>query len=483
VLSDRPGGAVKGELPVYSVWVPNRKVFDSPNRNSPGSAVIAEAVEAALILERQDRIGEALEVLEATLQLEPESAAVAKQCARLSLKINEIRAFINWCHEALRIDESDPEPHEMMGALLESKGRHAEAQEEFRMAAAVREKLARMSQHHPKLRWGVLSVSKFAMTKLLPATMKSSANEITAVASRDLGRATEAAAQLGAGKAYGSYEELLADPDIDVIYNPLPNHLHVPWAIKAAEAGKHVLCEKPLGLNAAQVRELIAARDRTGKVVMEAFMVRTHPQWLRVREIIRSGEIGDVRAFVAAFSYTNVDPNNVRNKADIGGGALYDIGCYCITTARWAFEREPQRVACTIERDPAFGTDRLSSALLDFAPGQATFTVSTQINPFQRTQIIGTKGRIEVEIPVNSLTDRPMRLHIDVGGALDRSGIRTEEIPACDQYTIQADELARAIRGERDAAVPLEDSLANVQVIDAAFSAAESGRWEVPGTF
>ncbi len=446
-------------------------------------AAIARAVETALELESQNRIGEALDVLESTLQLEPESAEVAKQCARLSLKINEIRAFINWCHEALRIDENDPEPHEMMGALLASKGRQAEADEEIRLAAVVREKLARMSKLHDRLRWGVLSVSKFAMTKLLPSAAKSSANQITAIASRDLARAQEAAAQLGAPKAYGSYEELLADPDIDVIYNPLPNHLHVPWAIKAAEAGKHVLCEKPLGMRASEVRDLMAARDRTGKMIMEAFMVRTHPQWLRVREIIRSGEIGDVRAFVGAFSYTNVDPNNVRNKADIGGGAMYDIGCYCITTARWAFEREPQRVACVMERDPAFGTDRLSSAMLDFGPGQAIFTISTQINPFQRTQIIGTKGRIEVEIPVNSLPDRPMRLHIDLGGALDRSGIRTEEIPACDQYTIQADELARAIRGEREVAVPLEDSLANMQVIDAAFAAAESGRWEEPSRF
>ncbi len=253
-----------------------------------------------------------------------------------------------------------------------------------------------------KIRWGVLGAAKIARTKVIPAMQRAQEGEVTALASRSLETARSAAAALGIAKAYGSYEELLADPDIDAVYIPLPNHLHVPWSIKAAEAGKHVLCEKPIALSADEARTLVAARDRTGVLIQEAFMVRTHPQWLAVRDEVRGGRLGELRAIQMAFSYFNRDPKNVRNQADIGGGALMDIGCYPIVLSRFLFEAEPVRVIASIDRDPEFGTDRLTSALLEFERGQSAFTCSTQLVPYQRTQVLGTRGRIEVEIPTST---------------------------------------------------------------------------------
>src|SRR4051812_47163368 len=223
--------------------------------------------------------------------------------------------------------------------------------------------------------------------------------KIVAIGSRDEAAARRTADKLGIPKAYGSYEALLADPEVDAVYIPLPNHLHVPWSIKAAEAGKHVLCEKPIALDAAEARRLLAARDRTGVLIEEAFMVRTHPQWLAVREAVRGGRLGELRAIQGMFSYFNRDPGNVRNMAGIGGGALLDIGCYPVTVSRFLFEAEPRRVVAAIELDPDFGTDRLTSGLLEFERGQSAFTCSTQLVPAQWMQILGTRGRIQVEIP------------------------------------------------------------------------------------
>jgi len=329
-----------------------------------------------------------------------------------------------------------------------------------------------------KIRWGVLGVAAIAVKKVIPAMQRGQRTEIAAIASRELKRAEEAAAQLKIPKAYGSYEELLADPAVDAIYNPLPNDLHVPWSIKAAEAAKHVLCEKPLALSVAEGRELIAVRDRTKVKIGEAFMVRTHPQWLRAREIVRSGALGEVRAILSAFSYFNRDPHNIRNIPEMGGGGVMDIGCYPITMARFLFEREPARVAALIDRDPDMGTDRLSSALLDFAPGQGVFLCSTQLVPFQRMQIFGTKGRLEIEIPYNIPPDRPSRIFIDDGSELGGGSARVEEFPSADQYTIQGDEFSRAIQEDAQVPVPLENALANMAVIEAVLRAGETGRWE-----
>jgi predicted dehydrogenase len=332
-----------------------------------------------------------------------------------------------------------------------------------------------------KVRWGVLGAAKIARTKVIPAMQRAQEGEVVALASRSLDTARAAAGALGIPKAYGSYEELLADRDVDAIYNPLPNHLHVPWSVKAAEAGKHVLCEKPIAMSADEARTLVAARDRTGVLVQEAFMVRTHPQWLAVREEVRKGALGELRALMMAFSYFNRDPANVRNKADIGGGALMDIGCYPIVLSRFLFEDEPLRVVASIDRDPEFGTDRLTSGMLEFAKGQAVFTVSTQLVPYQRMQVLGTRERVEVEIPVNTPPDRPCRIFVDDGRDVFGTGLQTRMFEVCDHYTLQADQFSRAIRQGGPAPVPLEDAVKNMEVIDALVRSARTGVWEKPG--
>ena len=331
-----------------------------------------------------------------------------------------------------------------------------------------------------RIKWGVLGAAKIAVEKVIPAMMRGEWSEVAAIASRDAGRATEVARALGIAKAYGSYEELLADDEIEAVYNPLPNHLHVPWTIKAAEAGKHVLCEKPVGLSVAEVRELLAVRDRTGVIIQEAFMVRTHPQWLGTRELIAAGRIGELRAVSGFFSYFNRDPANIRNQPEMGGGALWDIGCYPVNLARFIFNAEPRRCLAMIERDPATGVDRLTSAILDFPAGQATFTCSTQLAPYQRMHFFGTAGRIEVEIPFNAPTDRPTRIFVDDGSDLSGGHIETREFPACDQYTIQGDLFSRAVRAGDVQTLPLEDSLRNTAVIEALFRSAASGQWVSP---
>jgi predicted dehydrogenase len=331
-----------------------------------------------------------------------------------------------------------------------------------------------------KVRWGVLGVADIAVNKVIPAMQRGACCEIAAIASRDLAKARQAAAALGIPKAYGSYEELLADPEIEAVYNPLPNHLHVPWSVRAAEAGKHVLCEKPLSLDAAEARSLLRVQARTGVKIGEAFMVRTHPQWLRARELVRSGHIGELRAIMGFFSYFNRDAGNIRNVLAWGGGGLFDIGCYPINTSRFIFGEEPRRVMALVERDPEMQTDRLSSGMLDFPSGQAVFTCSTQLVPYQRMQFFGTSGRIEIEIPFNAPPDRPCRIFLDDGSDLFGASVTTETLPVCDQYTIQGDLFSQAIRGEGQVPVPLEDAVCNMAVIDALFRSAQSGLWETP---
>jgi predicted dehydrogenase len=331
-----------------------------------------------------------------------------------------------------------------------------------------------------KVRWGVLSTAAIGLKKVIPAMQLGELTQVTAIASRDRAKAEEPARTLGIEKIYGSYEELLADPDIDAIYNPLPNHLHVPWTIKAAEAGKHVLCEKPLSLTVAEARTLLDVQARTGVKIGEAFMVRTHPQWLRTRELITSGRIGSLRSIQGFFSYTNVNPTNIRNIPDYGGGGLMDIGCYPINISRFLFGEEPVRVIGLLERDPEMRTDRLTSAILQFPSGQSIFTCSTQLVPYQRVNVFGTKGRIEVEIPFNAPNDRPSRIFIDDGRDLFGGGITTETFPTCDQYTIQGDAFSRAVLENTAVPVPLEDAIKNMAVIEAIFRSAESGKAEVP---
>jgi predicted dehydrogenase len=329
-----------------------------------------------------------------------------------------------------------------------------------------------------KVRWGVFGVAGIAVRRVIPGMQHCELAEVTGIASRNLARAQEAAKTLGLARAYGSYEEMLADPDIDVVYNPLPNHLHVEWTEKAAEAGKHVLVEKPLSLNAAEAEQLIAVRGKTGVKIGEAFMVRTSPQWVRLREIVQSGEIGDLRAVSGFFSYTNTDPANIRNIPEYGGGGIMDIGCYPIFTSRFVSGQEPRRVVAMLERDPKMGTDRLSSAILDFSFGQMVFLCSTQISPHQFMKFVGTKGRVELEIPFNTLADRPMRVIVDDGRDLIGSGRRVEEFGPVDQYAIQGDAFSKAVLGQSEVPVSLESSISNMRVIDAIFKSAASGQWQ-----
>lgn len=327
-----------------------------------------------------------------------------------------------------------------------------------------------------KVRWGILSTANIGMAKVTPGIMKSAHSEVVAIASRDLGKARAAADTLGIPKAYGSYEELFADPDIDAIYNPLPNHLHVPMTVAAAKAGKHVLCEKPIALNAADAEAL--RQCPPDRIVLEAFMVRFHPQWLRAREIVRSGELGEVRAINAVFTYFNADPANVRNQADIGGGGILDIGCYPVTAARFLFEAEPQRVVSLVERDPQFGTDRLASVLADFGHGrQLNFICSTQTAGHQRVQVLGSQGKLEVIIPFNAPPDERTAITVDTGAPFDGSLARREILPACDQYTEQAEAFALAVLGKQPLPWGIDDAIASMKVLDAIFESERTGGW------
>lgn len=327
-----------------------------------------------------------------------------------------------------------------------------------------------------RIRWGILSTAAIGTKKVIPGIQRSPHSEVVAIASRELGRAQATAKELGIPRAYGSYEALLADPEIDAVYNPLPNHLHVPLTLQAAKAGKHVLCEKPMAMNAAEAEQLRQCpKDR---LVIEAFMVRFHPQWLRAREILQSGALGELKAINVLFSYFNTDPANVRNQAEIGGGGIMDIGCYPIVGARFLFGAEPKRVVSLVERDPNFKTDRLASALADFGNGrQLAFTVSTQLVPYQTVQAMGTRGRLEIIIPFNAPQGEATTILIDDGSALDRSSARRETLPVSDQYTEQAENFALAVLGRQTLPYGIEDSIQNMRILDALFQSERSGGW------
>lgn len=325
--------------------------------------------------------------------------------------------------------------------------------------------------------WGVLGSARIGLQRALPGMRKSPWCDLRALASRNQTTARTAADALGIPIAYGSYEALLADPLIEAIYNPLPNHLHVPLTLAAAAAGKHVLCEKPIAMTALEAEQL---RSVAGDVLIaEAFMVRFHPQWLRARDLVREGRIGELRAVQMFFCYKNLDPANIRNAATIGGGALYDIGCYAVVAGRFFLEREPNRAIALVDRDPGFRTDRLTSALVDFGGGaHLDFTVSTQIAPHQRLQLCGTQGRIELPIPVNPPQGEKTRMLIDDCASLEGAGISTETLPESDQYMLQGEAFSRAVRGEIELAYGVEDAIANMRVLDALFRSEKSGAWE-----
>ncbi len=327
------------------------------------------------------------------------------------------------------------------------------------------------------VRWGILSTARIGRTKVVPGMMKSPLCDIAAVASRNEASAQAMAHELGIPKAYGSYEALLADPDIEAIYNPLPNHLHVPLTLMAASAGKHVLCEKPIAITAQEAEQL---KEASSKVfIAEAFMVRHHPQWQHARNLIEEGAIGEVRAIQVLFSYFNADPSNIRNMADIGGGGLLDIGCYAVVAGRYFFDSEPVRVIALEDLDPALAIDRTMSALMDFGEGrQLTFTVSTQLVPYQRVQVLGTKGRIEIEIPFNAPPDQPTRVFLDDGTVHGGGSAQAIEFPVTDQYQLQGEAFSRVVRGADPLRYGLDDALKNMRVLDAIRRSAKSSAWE-----
>ncbi len=324
-----------------------------------------------------------------------------------------------------------------------------------------------------KIRWGVLSTAHIGTAVVIPAMQQGTYCEVAAIASRDLEKAEAEANRLGIPTAYGSYEEMLADSQIDAIYNPLPNHMHVPWTIKALEAGKHVLCEKPIAPTSAEAQHLLdAARQYPHLKVMEAFVYRFHPQWQLARKMVQEGKIGTLRTIQSFFSYYNDDPHNIRNIPEVGGGGMLDIGCYNVSLSRFIFGAEPQRVSGFVEYDPQLKTDRLASGILDFGRGTATFTCSTQLASYQRVNIFGTGGRIEIEVPFNAPTDRPCKMWYQHGSELEEI-----VLDITNQYTLQGDQFSLAILNNTDVPTPLEDAVANMRVIEAVIRSSQSGGW------
>jgi predicted dehydrogenase len=324
-----------------------------------------------------------------------------------------------------------------------------------------------------KISWGVLSTAKIGVVKVIPAMQKGNYTEITAIASRSLEKAQQAAKALGIPRAYGSYEELLQDKKIDAVYIPLPNQLHVPWTRKALQAGKHVLCEKPIAMNLQEAEHLLNEVKKYPRLkVMEAFMYRHHPQWQRAKELVDAGAIGTLKTIQSFFSYYNDNPADIRNRLETGGGALLDIGCYCISLSRFIFNSEPNRLLGTIDFDPLFKIDRLSSGVLEFKIGSSTFTCATQLQGHQRVNIFGSLGQIEIEIPFNAPPDKSCKI-------IHQTGSKTEEIlfDICDQYTIQGDLFSQAILSDTEVPTPLDDAVANMRVIDKIFASANSGAW------
>jgi predicted dehydrogenase len=322
----------------------------------------------------------------------------------------------------------------------------------------------------PIVRWGVLGTAKIATGKVIPAMQRCRHARVVAIGSRNGARARAAAAALGIDRPYASYDEVLADGGVDAVYIPLPNHQHVRWTLRALEADKHVLCEKPIGLTAAEARPLIAARDRTGRLVQEAFMIRSHPQWHAAIEAVRSGRLGEVTRVDGRFSYRNLDPANIRNQVALGGGGLLDIGCYLVHVARWVLDREPLGVTASLVRDPVMGIDAAGDFVLQFAGATATGTYGTQRDPEQRVEIQGSLATFAIEIPFNAPPDRPCHALLT-----PREGPpQPLTFDVCDQYTLQGDAVSQAILEQRPAPYPLEDSIANMAVIDAIFAAGDS---------
>lgn len=327
-----------------------------------------------------------------------------------------------------------------------------------------------------KLKWGVLGASKLAREKVIPAMAGHQAFEVNAIASRDMEKAREAAEKLAVPRYFGSYEALIQDPEIDVVYIPLPNDLHVEYTLKCIKAGKHVLCEKPLSLKAEDIDRLIRARDKHQVKVGEAFMVQSHPQWIKARQIVQGGDLGKVSLIHGFFSYYNVKPENIRNKPEHGGGAIWDIGCYPVFTSRMVLGEEPIRLVASMEYDPNFGTDKLASVIMEFPSARAVFSVSTQLVPYQRMQFFGEQKELEIRIPFNAPPDRPCEIRIATGDIF-RENFDTLSFETCNQYTLQAEDFTKAVVEDGEVPVTLENAKANAKVLEAIFRSAKERKW------
>lgn len=325
-----------------------------------------------------------------------------------------------------------------------------------------------------KLRWGVLSTAKIGWEKVIPAMQAGTYSEVAAIGSARKQQAQDIATRLKIPTVHDSYEAVLSDASIDAVYIPLPNHLHVEWALKCLEHGKHVLCEKPIGLSSAEAQRLLDVSKQYPQLkIMEAFMYRFHPQWQEARQWAGDGTIGELKTIQSFFSYYNTDPNNIRNRPEAGGGGMLDIGCYCISSARFIFGKEPSMAAGIVEYDPALKTDRMASGMLDFSTGIASFTCSTQVMPYQRVNIIGTTGRIEIDIPFNAPLDKPTRSWLHT-----RDGSREIVYETANQYTLQGDAISKAILNNEPVPTPLEDAVNNMKVIEAVMAGAKTGEWK-----
>jgi len=329
-----------------------------------------------------------------------------------------------------------------------------------------------MSNVEP-VQWGVLSTADIGLNKVIPAMQRSEMSVVAAIASRSTSQAAAAADRLGIPRAYGSYEELLSDQAIEAVYIPLPNHMHLEWAVAAAEAGKHVLCEKPLALTSTDARTMVAACEDAGVRLMEAFMYRQHPLWVEAKRLVDTGAIGELQVVDVVFSYFNDDPGNIRNIPEFGGGALYDIGCYAVNASRMLFGTEPTEVNASIREDPSMGIDIVASAIMRFGPGTANFVCSTRMEPDQRVDIYGTEGRLVIEIPFNIPPEIPTRiLEVRGGKPPVAPAMTVHEIPPADSYTVQADGFSRALRTASQVPVSPADAVANLEVIETIFAQA-----------
>ncbi|MGC9472302.1 MAG: Gfo/Idh/MocA family protein [Bacteroidales bacterium] len=324
-----------------------------------------------------------------------------------------------------------------------------------------------------KMKLGCLGVSGHLIKRIVVPLMNLEQVTFLAIASRSNEKAGAFAAEWGIPRAYGSYEELLNDREIDAVYIPLPNHLHAEWIRKAADAGKHILCEKPLAMDAAGAGEAAAYAEKKGMKLMEGFMYRFQPMWLRARELVNIREIGNVRAIHTHFSYHNPDPGNIRNRPEYGGGALMDIGCYAISVPRFILGKEPVRLVAHVERHPEFGTDMHTSVMMDFGDARSAFTVSTMMQPRQEVQIIGDSGDITVHQPFNTFTDVPARLTIT-----NSLGVRELTFGPYDQYGLMFEAFAKAVLHDRPVPTPVSDAIANMRVIDTVRASEKSGKWE-----